>query len=235
MTSNKKKLYTTSKFGYTYQSDDIHYNSQYFREHFPNLCDHQDNDARLQNGTSSQNNNQSVDSQNTVMAKIYTTTLANTLQNAIVVSKSITRPSKKIKISGGAPLISANAAGPSPSAHLIVSFKIAGLGENMTTTATASADVTAVYACINRRGSFPNDLRKTEVSGPVEASVRFTSRKKEQVTQILTIYLPAITLECPLGQEMVLVSVSYTNIQVSEPHTGTVSIEGIFERTNFEI
>ncbi|PEZ07302.1 hypothetical protein CN326_09160 [Bacillus sp. AFS018417] len=235
MTSNKKKLYTTNKSGYTYQSDDIHYNSQYFREHFPNLCDNQNNDARLQNGTNLQNNNQFVDSQNTVMAKIYTTTLANTLQNAVVVSKSITRPSKKIEISGGAPLISANAAGPSPSAHLIVSFKIAGLDDNMTTTATASADVTAVYACINRSGNFPNDLKKAVVSGPVKASVRFTSGKIEQVTRTLTIYLPALTLECPLGQEMVLVSASYTNVQVSEPHTGTVSIEGIFERTNFEI
>ncbi|PGZ97952.1 hypothetical protein COE51_12635 [Bacillus pseudomycoides] len=248
MTSNKKKLYTTNKFGYTYQSDDIHYNSQHFKANFPELCANQDNDIRLQNGTSLQNNNQFVNSQNTVRAKIYTTALANTLQNAVVVSKSIanknnktlnrlstTRQSKKIEISGGAPLISVNATGPSSSAHLIVSFTIAGLSDNMTTTATASADVTAVYACINRSGNFPNDLKKTEVSGPVEASVRFTSGKNEQVTRILTIYLPAITLECPLGQEMVLVSVSYTNVQVSEPHAGIAYIEGIFERTNFEI
>ncbi|CAG9612449.1 hypothetical protein BACCIP111899_01626 [Bacillus rhizoplanae] len=216
MTSNKKKLYTTNKFGYTYQSDDIHHNSQYFRANFPKLCDNQDNDAKLPN------------------AVVLSKSIANE-NNKTLNRLWISHPIRKIEISGGAILVDANVAGPSSSAHLIVSFKIAGLSENMTTTATASADVTAVYACINRSGNFPNNLKKTEVSGPVEASVRFTSGKKEQVTRILTIYLPAITLECPLGQEMVLVSASYTNVQVSEPHAGTVSIEGIFERINFEI
>ncbi|MFD0767504.1 hypothetical protein ACFQZ1_00970 [Bacillus sp. CGMCC 1.60114] len=216
MTSNKKKLYTANKYGYTYQSDDIHYNSQYFRANFPKLCNNQNDNTRLQN------------------AVVVSKSIANE-NNKTLNRVWVAHPIRTIEISGGALLIHANVAGPSSSAHLIVSFKIAGLGNNMKTTATASADVTAVYACINRSGNFPNDLRKTVVSGPVETSVRFTIGKNEQVTRTLTIYLPAITLECPLGQEMVLVSVSYTNVQVSEPHAGTVCIEGIFERTNFEI
>ncbi|MGG3520996.1 hypothetical protein ABES33_13780 [Bacillus pseudomycoides] len=241
-------LYTTNKFGYTYQSDDIHYNSQYFRTHFPELCGNPDNNVILRNDTHLQNNNQFVDLQNTSIAKIYTIDLADTLENVVVVSRSIpdvnnktlgrlwlAHPVRKIGTSGGALIISASAAGPSSSGNLIVSFKIAGLGDTVTTTANATADVTAVYTCINRCGTFPSDPKKMVVSSPVEASVEFTSGKNERVTRTLTIHLPATTLECPLGQEMILVSVSYTNVQVSQSNTGTESIKGIFERTNFEI
>ncbi len=41
--------YTTNKFGYKYESDDIHCNSQQFRAHFPKLCGSQDGAVRLQN------------------------------------------------------------------------------------------------------------------------------------------------------------------------------------------
>ncbi|MEH7462087.1 hypothetical protein V7166_08340 [Bacillus thuringiensis] len=131
--------------------------------------------------------------------------------------------------------ISASAAGPSSSGNLLISFKIAGLGDNVTTTVTASADATAVYACMNRGGNFPSDPKKTEVSGPVEASGEFTSGKNGQITRMLTLNPPAATLECPGGQVMVLVSVSYTNVQVFEPNAGLQSIPGTFERTFFEI
>ncbi|MEH7462088.1 hypothetical protein V7166_08345 [Bacillus thuringiensis] len=234
MTPNKM-LYTTNKLDYTYQSNDIHYNTQ----HFPELCESQGNDVRLQNGTGLSN---------TSMAKIYTTALATILENVVVVAREnlnedykiidglwIARLPGKIEIWTGIPLISANAAGPTSSGHLTVSFKITGLGDNVTTTVTASAYITAIYACINRSGNFPDNLKITEVSGIVSASVGFTSGKNEKVTKTLTIYLPAITLECPLGQEMILISVSYTNVQVSEPSAGTEFIEGIFERTIFEI
>ncbi|PEA56768.1 hypothetical protein CON64_00570 [Bacillus pseudomycoides] len=235
MTLSKKMLHTTNKFDDTYQIDDTHHNSQ----HFPKLGESQENDARLQNGTGLSN---------TSMAKIYTTALATTLENVVVLAKEnldkdnkiidglwIARLSGKNEIWSGIPLISANAAGPSSSGHLIVSFKIAGLGDNVTTTATASAYITTIYACINKSGNFPDNLKITEVSGLVSASAGFTTEKNEKVTKTLTLYLPAITLECPLGQEMVLVSVSYTNVQVSEPNVGTEFIEGIFERIIFEI
>ncbi|MGG3520997.1 hypothetical protein ABES33_13785 [Bacillus pseudomycoides] len=131
--------------------------------------------------------------------------------------------------------IKASASGPSSSGSLLVSFKIAGLGDTVTTTITASADATAVYACMNRGGNFPNDPKKTEVSGPVEASGEFTSGKNGQITRMLTLNPPATTLECPGGQVMVLVSVSYTNVQVFETNAGTESIPGTFDRIFFDI
>ena len=129
----------------------------------------------------------------------------------------------------------ASASGPSGSGDLVVNFKIAGLGDTVTTTVTATANATAVYACQNNGGNFPSDPKKTTVSGPVSASGSFTSGKNGQITGSLTLSPPASTLDCPPGQHEVLVSVTYTNVAVSAPDAGTASIPGTFSRTFFTI
>ena len=126
-----------------------------------------------------------------------------------------------------------DATGPDDAGNLTVNFKIAGLGDNVTTTVTASADGTAVYACQNNGGNFPEDPKKEAVAGPVSASGEFTSGKNGQITGSLTLSPPASSLECPPGQTRVLASVSYTNVQVSEPNAGSESIAGTFSRTYF--
>ncbi|MFN2496575.1 MAG: hypothetical protein ABR608_11810 [Pseudonocardiaceae bacterium] len=131
--------------------------------------------------------------------------------------------------------IRASAAGPDNTGDLAVTFKIAGLGDTVTTTVTASADATAVYACRNNGGNFPSDPKKTEVTGPVSASGEFTSGRNGQITGSLTLSPPPTTLNCPPGQRQVLVSVSYTNVKVSEPAAGDESIPGTFSRTFFDI
>ncbi|PGZ97951.1 hypothetical protein COE51_12630 [Bacillus pseudomycoides] len=131
--------------------------------------------------------------------------------------------------------MNASAAGPSSGGNLLVSFNIAGLGDNVTTIVIAMADATAVYACMNRDGSFPSNPKRTEVSGTIEASAEFTSGNNGQITRMLTLSPPATTLECPGGQIMVLVSVFYTNIEIFEPDAELQSIPGTFERTFFEI
>lgn len=130
--------------------------------------------------------------------------------------------------------IRSGASGPDNAGNLDVNFKIAGLGDNVTITVTASADATAVYACRNNGGNFPSDPKKTEVSGPVSASGQFTSGKNGQVSGSLTLNPPPTTLTCPSGQRRVLVSVSYTNVQVSGAGD-TESIPGTFSRTFFNI
>jgi hypothetical protein len=124
----------------------------------------------------------------------------------------------------------ASASGPSNQGNVTVNFKIAGLGDNETLTVTASADATAEYACRNKGGNFPSDPKKQQVSGPVTASGEFTSGKNGQITGSLTLSPPASTLNCPGGQEEVLLNVSYTNVEVS---TNGVSeaIPGTFSRT----
>ena len=127
------------------------------------------------------------------------------------------------------------ATGPDGSGNLAVSFKIAGLGDAITTQVTATADATAVYACMNNGGNFPADPKKQEVSGPVSASGQFTSGKNGQIVGTLTLMPPATTLDCPPGQHCVLVSVTYTNVQIHEASAGTMSIPGIFSSVFYQL
>jgi hypothetical protein len=116
------------------------------------------------------------------------------------------------------------------SGNLVVNFKIAGLGSTVSTTVTASADAYALYACRNNGGNFPADPKKQEATGPVSNSGEFTSGRNGQITGSLTLYPPATTLSCPPGQHIVLVEVSYSNVQVSEPAAGTFNIPGTFSK-----
>jgi hypothetical protein len=142
--------------------------------------------------------------------------------------------STAIAVAANAHFLRASATGPNASGDLAVNFKIAGLGDNVTITVTASADASAVYACQNNGGNFPSDPKKTEVSGPVTASGDFQSGQNGQVTGSLTLHPPATTLSCPSGQRRVLVSVSYVNVQVTGGGD-TASIPGTFSRTFFTI
>ncbi len=128
-----------------------------------------------------------------------------------------------------------SASGPTATGQLNVNFKIAGLGDTVTTTVTATADASALYACRNNGGNFPSDPKKQQVSGPVSASGQFTSGKNGSVNGSLTLSPPASTLDCPRGQTEVLVSVSYSNVAVSAPDADTASIPGTFSRTFFTI
>jgi hypothetical protein len=114
--------------------------------------------------------------------------------------------------------------------NLVVNFKIAGLGDSVTTTVTASANATALYACKNNGNNFPSDPKKQEVSGPVSGSGDFTSGRNGNITASLTLSPPPLipTLDCPGNQHVVLVSVTYSNVQVSEPNAGTRPISGTF-------
>ena len=124
--------------------------------------------------------------------------------------------------------IRASASGPNNSGELTVSFKIAGLGSNVITTVTASADASAVYACINRGGKQPSDPKKEQVTGPVTASDDFSSGKNGQINDSLTLSPPPSTLNCPPGQRETLLELTYTNVKVSEPSAGTENIPGTF-------
>jgi Spy/CpxP family protein refolding chaperone len=128
--------------------------------------------------------------------------------------------------------ISARASGPAANGDLTVNFKIAGLGANETITVTATADATAVYACQNNAGNFPNAANKQQVRGPVSASGNFTSGQNGQITDSLTLTPPTSTLVCPRGQTRVLASISYTNVAVSGGGD-TESIPGTFSKVFF--
>jgi hypothetical protein len=113
------------------------------------------------------------------------------------------------------------ASGVNSDGSLNVSFRIAGLGANQSLTVTASADGSAVYACLNHGQKCPNAANKSTVTGTVTAQGTFTSGKNGSVRGSLTVNPPVSTLTCPGGQKLVLVSVDYTNVSLSAPPAGT--------------
>jgi len=98
---------------------------------------------------------------------------------------------------------------------LVVSFKIAGLGDNELITVTASCTATANYECINRGGNNPAAANKEQVIADLSVSGDFRSDKNGSVTGELTIEPPPATLKCPGGQRLVLKSVTYEDVSVS--------------------
>jgi len=115
--------------------------------------------------------------------------------------------------------------------NLIVSFKEAGLGNGTTVTITASANCTAVYACINGGGNHPKAANKETVNSSVSASGTFTADRNGQVTGSLTLTPPPppADFSCPSGQSLQLLSATYTNVQIQDATTGAnQSIPGTF-------
>jgi len=117
-----------------------------------------------------------------------------------------------------------SASGVNSDGTLNVCFKIAGLGANESLTVTAGATADATYGCLNRGGQCPNAANKVNVQSDVSASGTFTSGKNGSITACLTVDPPPTSLTCPGGQKLVLVSVSYTNANVSAPGAGTASV-----------
>jgi hypothetical protein len=117
--------------------------------------------------------------------------------------------------------LSCGVSGVNSDGTLDASFRIAGLGSNVSITVTASADANATYACMNNGGHCPSAANKSTVTGTVTAQGTFTSGKNGSVRGSLTVDPPPNTsLTCPGGQDLVLVSVSYTNVSLSAPGAG---------------
>ena len=117
---------------------------------------------------------------------------------------------------------------------LTVSFDEAGLGTS-NITVRATADANALYACQNGGGNFPSDPKKQSRNARVEADGTFTP-DHGRATGTLTLSPPPSNLRCPAGQSPVLVSVTYTNVTVTDvSNSVSESIPGTFSKTFFTI
>lgn len=97
------------------------------------------------------------------------------------------------------------------SGDLIISWKEAGLGSTTGIQYTATANASAVYACINHGGKNPSASNKTGVNAVVTSNGTFNP-KNGSVTASLTITPPPPSgFSCPHGQTQVFVSVTYTD------------------------
>jgi hypothetical protein len=112
--------------------------------------------------------------------------------------------------------------------NLVVTWKEAGLGDNENIDYTASATATRVDSCVNGGNKVPSDPKKTTSVGQVSAEGTF-SVKNGSVNGRLTLSPPATTLDCPPGQRATLISVTYTNVSISDDTNGiTEDIPGTF-------
>jgi hypothetical protein len=104
---------------------------------------------------------------------------------------------------------------------LLVSFKEAGLGQNVTIPYSASGNGTATYACINGGGNHPSASNKVTNAGPVTGSGSFSSGKSGNITATLEVEeVGAGTFSCPGGQSLVLGSVSFTGVTITDTING---------------
>lgn len=102
---------------------------------------------------------------------------------------------------------------------LVAEFDERGLGnENIDYTLTA--DATAVYACINGGDNHPKAANKETVNAEVSAAGSFEP-KNGRVTASLSAGPPSAgDFSCPNGQRLVLASVSYTDVELTDTTNG---------------
>jgi hypothetical protein len=113
---------------------------------------------------------------------------------------------------------------------LVADFNERGLGnENIDYTLTA--DATAVYACINDGGNHPQAANKETVNAEVSAAGSFEPKNGRVVASLKAGPPSAGSFECPNGQRLVLASVSYTNIDLTDTTNGVSASLGDAART----
>lgn len=105
------------------------------------------------------------------------------------------------------------------SGALVVSFDERGLG-NGDIDYTLTADATAVYACINGGGNHPQAANKETVNAEVSAGGSFEAKNGRVVASLSAGPPSAGAFSCPPGQRLVLASVSYTNIVLTDTTNG---------------
>jgi len=102
---------------------------------------------------------------------------------------------------------------------LVVNFDERGLG-NDNIDYTLTADATAVYACINGGGNHPQAANKETVNAEVSAGGSFEPKNGRVVASLSAGPPSAGDFSCPSGQRLVLASVSYTNIVLTDTTNG---------------
>jgi hypothetical protein len=137
----------------------------------------------------------------------------------------------------GNPHFIKNASGASLSgSNLICKFKEAGLPSGAVETVTCSATESVVYECVNGGSKNPAASNKSTFSTTVSKSGTFTADRNGNIVGFLTL-APAsaqsLGFSCPPGQTVTFVSVSYSNVKVTDSTSGaSIALPGTFTYTN---
>ncbi|GAA1802026.1 hypothetical protein [Agromyces neolithicus] len=114
---------------------------------------------------------------------------------------------------------------------LVVEFKEAGLSSGSVETIQATADLEALYQCVNGGGNVPSDPKKTVFDDSVSESGVFTAGQNGNLVGTLMLDPPDAdaVLDCPGGQTSTLVSVVWSNVVVDDLTSGaTIMVKGTF-------
>jgi hypothetical protein len=98
---------------------------------------------------------------------------------------------------------------------LLVTFSEGGLGVG-DITYTVTSDATATYACINGGSNHPKAANKETFSDDVSGGGTFAAKNGQASGTIRVAKLGSGSFSCPSGQTLVLASVSYTNIELTD-------------------
>ncbi len=119
---------------------------------------------------------------------------------------------------------------------LVVTFKEAGLASGSIETITATADTSVTYECVNGGGKNPSASNKTTTQTPVSATGNFPVDQNGNLVGNVTLSpktAAELGFSCPNGQVTTFVSVSYSNVMITDITSGaTTSFSGTFSYTN---
>ncbi len=112
----------------------------------------------------------------------------------------------------------ASVVGVNSDGSLSVSWKEAGLGNNVTIAYEFSGQAKADYGCINHGGKHPQASNKETVQGPVSATGSFSSGKNGSINGSLTIEPPPppSDFSCPGNQVLVLADITYSGLALAD-------------------
>ena len=105
------------------------------------------------------------------------------------------------------------------SGALVVAFNEAGVGTS-SITYSLTADATAVYACINGGNNHPKAANKESIEGDVTGGATFEPKHGRVSGSVSAGPISAGSFSCPSGQRLVLASVSYSNIVLTDTQNG---------------
>lgn len=123
---------------------------------------------------------------------------------------------------GGAPHFIKHATASSlDGANLVCGFKEAGLASGAVETVQCAAQAVAVYECLNNGGNHPQAANKETVNGDVAGTGTFTADQNGNIDGSVEAAPPGPgAFSCPSGQTLLLASVAYTNVVVTDLTSG---------------
>jgi len=102
---------------------------------------------------------------------------------------------------------------------LAVRFRIAGLGNGASATITATTTATSTWGCLNGGQQCPNAANKFTTSQQISGDLTVTAGHNGSASGTITLAPARPANFCPNGQRMVLISVTYGDVTLTNSAT----------------